>query len=162
MLISSHKAKNSHAPIWKEFGVMVLCCLLAHYLYKKVKNNLRNVTMMRPAVAGVDKRSKSSRDPIIASLITISKVTPDYNRNPQHCLVSGTRSPVWKKPQQISVFCPFWGIPDPPEPDSCWSTKSLHKPLLPGSNTLCFSRLNFPKLLTLFIKDGIEFKEYKF
>ena len=49
---------------------------------------------MRPAVAGVDKRSKSSREPIIVSRITISKVTPDYNRNPKHCLLPGAISPV--------------------------------------------------------------------
>ena len=78
---------------------VVLCCVVLsvccyRLLYKKSKAKLRNLITMRPAVAGVDKRSKSSREPIIVSRITISKVTPDYNRNPKHCLLPGAISPV--------------------------------------------------------------------
>jgi len=103
--------------------------------------------MMKPAAAGVDKRSKISRDPTIVSRITISKVTPDYNRNPEHCLLSVTRSPVSKNPQKIMVICSYWGYVDLPEPGSRGSTKSLHKPLLPGSNTICLSRFKFSEAL---------------
>jgi hypothetical protein len=72
--------------------VLPACCY--RRLYKKIKANQRNVTMMRPAVAGVDKRSKSSHDLIFFSRITINKVTPHYNGNPEHCLLSGAISPV--------------------------------------------------------------------
>ena len=127
-------------------------------LVKKTGTNLRYVTMMRLAVTGIDKRSKSTQHPIIVTLRLSAKLLQTITETQNTGFCQKQRSPIWKNSKLILVFCTYGDFTDWLEPGTSGSAKSLYELLQPGYTSLCFSHLYFPNLLNLFIKDCIEFK----